>query len=296
MSTRNLTPELVRETLRRADSPLALGAAIARAGRAAGVAISDADGVEAVVMPAAEVLDWRKGCVVEQCRDARYPWCVLSPDRSSFLKNDGREWSSPKFSGAYTQLDRYGNFSTQEEALGALALSTTPYPGYKPPVDEARKATDLGDGMGLEEFDPDAKAAADEMAIAEQLDGEQADRERAEEVLDTMHDQPRRTLGATLAAMPELARNPNPTNSLRIVGRLAMKPVPGGFDLFNATGTRVASMSVGWNSHMDPGMQQTPDQAKAIGQALVDLWNADYDVTTQQVHTDTMDKLQTDRT
>lgn len=50
MTTASRTPtsELVRETLRQADAPLALGAAIARAGRAVGAAISDAEGVKAV--------------------------------------------------------------------------------------------------------------------------------------------------------------------------------------------------------------------------------------------------------
>lgn len=152
-----------------------------------------------------------------------------------------------------------GAYGTRQDAEEALAACPTPYPNFIPSAIEAAREADIGDGLGLD------------------------------------HDQSRRTGAATVDRMPELARKPNPTNSLRIVGKLAMKPVPGGFDLFNAVGTRVASMSVGWNSHMDPAMQQTQDQAKAIGQALVDLWNADYDATTQQVADDVREKIRDDR-
>lgn len=252
MSTSNLTPELVRETLRQADAPLALGAAIARAGRAVGAAISDAEGVKAVSMPAAEAMDWRATCLIEEARDGMLN--VHSPDRRHFLCRDG--WHD--YPNGY-DVSELGCYVSRVGAAKALAACQSPYPGFIPSAIEAAHNADIGDGLGLD------------------------------------HDQSRRTMGATLAKMPELARKPNPTNSLRIVGKLAMKPVPGGFDLFNAVGTRVASMSVGWNSHMDPAMQQTQDQAKAIGQALVDLWNADYDQTTQQVADDVREKIRDDR-
>ena len=210
---------------------------------------------DAKATPAAEAMDWRKGCIVEKAKDGM--WNVHSPSRSSWLMSSEPTWS------AYSE---YGNtsavcgvFYAEQEARHALATCTTPYPNFIPSAIEAARNADIGDGLGLD------------------------------------HDQSRRTMGATLAKMPELARKPNPTNSLRIVGKLAMKPVPGGFDLFNAMGTRVASMSVGWLSHMDPAMQQTQDQAKAIGQALVDLWNADYDATTQQVADDVREKIRDDR-
>lgn len=237
--TSTLTPELVRETLRRADSPLALGAAIARAGRAAGVAISDADGVEAVTDAA----------VCEECGGTGHMPIITrangEPIPEGYIGFERCD-ACQKYDSDLAAATAYGLSDIREHGSGLVG---------RPPV------TDLGDGLGLEH-----------------------------------DDQPRRTLGATLAAMPELARNPHPTNSLRIVGRLRLETAPGSVEIFCANGTRVASIFFDYMSHMDPKMRHDAAQAKAIGQALVDLWNADYDVTTQQVHTDTMDKLQTDRT
>lgn len=118
-------------------------------------------------MSAAEVVDWRKGCVVESCEASGGRFQVVSPNRGYWLYEG--EWMGEGHPGTFGKFFIVGEYANKEEAENALASCTLPYPGYIPPVDEARKATDIGDGLGLD------------------------------------HDQPRRTLAATMAKMPELA-------------------------------------------------------------------------------------------
>lgn len=62
-----------------------------------------------------------------------------------------------------------GAYGTRQDAEEALAACPTPYPNFIPSAIEAAREADIGDGLGLD------------------------------------HDQSRRTMGATLAKMPELA-------------------------------------------------------------------------------------------
>ncbi len=62
-----------------------------------------------------------------------------------------------------------GAYGTRQDAEEALAACPTPYPNFIPSAIEAAREADIGDGLGLD------------------------------------HDQSRRTMGATLAKMPELS-------------------------------------------------------------------------------------------
>lgn len=163
MSTSNLTPELVRETLRQADAPLALGAAIARAGRAVGAAISDAEGVKAVSMPAAEAMDWRATCLIEEARDGVLN--VHSPDRRHFLCRDG--WHD--YPNGY-DVSELGCYVSRVGAAKALAACQSPYPGFIPSAIEAAHNADIGDGLGLD-HDQSRRTLAATMAKMPELGG-----------------------------------------------------------------------------------------------------------------------------